>query len=88
MRFAMKKNDTLLKEYFYRLSDENLKIIHSRLNFRYSGDIPEILNYVSNNKDIDRWLGNAASCVELYGMIDNMHEVVNREYYKRFDINR
>lgn len=84
----MKKSDQSLKEYFYRLSDENLKVLHSRLNFRYSGDIPEVLNYICNNKDMDRWLGNASSAIDLYNMVDTMHDIVNKEYQKRFEVNR
>lgn len=82
----MKNIDQFLKEYFYRLSDENLKVLHSRLHFRYQGDIAEVLNFVGNNKDFDRWLGGANGCFDLYQMIDSMHEVVNREYQKRFDV--
>ncbi len=82
----MKSIDQFLKEYFYRLSDENLKVLHSRLHFRYQGDLPEVLNFVGNNKELDKWLGNSSSCFELYGMIDSMYEVVNKEYQKRFDI--
>ena len=84
----MKKQEQFLKEYFYRLSDENLKVLHSRLNFRYSGDLSEVLNYVCNNKEIDRWLGTANSPKDLYEMLDFMHENVNKEYKKRFEINR
>jgi hypothetical protein len=84
----MKNIDHFLKEYFYRLSDENLKVLHSRLHFRYQGDIPEVLNFVGNNKDLDRWLGGASGYFDFYGMVDTMHEAVNREYQKRFDIHR
>lgn len=81
----MKKNDQFLREYFYRLSDEHLKLVHSRLHFRYQGDVSEVLNFVSHNKEFDKWLGAAGSCWEFYAMIDSMHESVNREYKKRFD---
>lgn len=84
----MKRQDQFLKEYFYRLSDDNLKVLHSRLSFRYSGDLPEVLNYVCNNKDVDRWLSTANSSNDLYNMIDSMSDFVNKEYQKRFEVSR
>lgn len=84
----MKKHDQFLRDYFYRLSDENLKIIHSRLHFKYQGDVPEVLNFVCNNRDIDRWLVGAECVSDFFGMIDSMQESVNREYMKRFGMHR
>ena len=37
---------------------------------------------------MDRWLGTANSPKDLYEMLDFMHENVNKEYKKRFEINR
>jgi len=84
----MKKNEQVFRDYFYRLSDENLKDLYSRLHFKYQGDMPEALDFLSENRDIDRWFIGAVSVQDLFGMIDSMQESVNREYAKRFGAHR
>ena len=79
----MKKPDVYLKEYCQRLSDDNLKFLAARLNQRLSGDVAEVLDFLSNVREIDRWLSSAATCDDLYNMVDLVHTSVTREYERR-----
>lgn len=79
----MKKPDVYLKEYCQRLSDDNLKFLAARLNQRLSGDVAEVLDFLSNVREIDRWLSSASTCDDLYNMVDLVHTSVTREYERR-----
>lgn len=79
----MKKPDVYLKEYCQRLSDDNLKFLAQRLNQRLSGDMAEVFDYLSNVREIDRWLSAAPSSDELYDMIDQIYSMVQKEYERR-----
>jgi len=79
----MKKPDVYLKEYCQRLSDDNLKFLAGRLNQRLSGDVAEVLDFLCNVREIDRWLGSAHSSSDLFDMIDLVHTSVVREYDRR-----
>jgi len=79
----MKKPDVYLKEYCQRLSDDNLKFLAGRLNQRLSGDVAEVLDFLCNVREIDRWLGSAQTSGDLFDMIDLVHTSVVREYDRR-----
>lgn len=79
----MKKPDIYLKEYCQRLSEDNLKFLAGRLSQRLSGDIAEVLDFLGNVKEIDRWLSSAHTCNDLFNMIDLVHASVMRECEKR-----
>jgi hypothetical protein len=82
----MKKPDVYLKEYCQRLSDENLKFLAPRLNQKLSGDLAEVVDFLANVKEIDRWLSSAQTSNELYDMIDLIESVVTKENDKRFSM--
>ena len=82
----MKKPGIYLKEYCQRLSDEQLKFLSQRLSRRLSGDLPEVLDFLSNVKEIDRWLAGAEACFELYDMIDLVDAAVDSEIDRRWDL--
>jgi hypothetical protein len=75
----MKKPEVYLKEYCQRLSDESLKFLNQRLGQRLSGDLAEVLDFLGNVKEIDRWLSSAQSCDGLYDMLDLVHASVTKE---------
>ena len=79
----MKKPDVYLKEYCQRLSDDNLKFITGRLNQKLGGDISEVLDFLTNVREIDRWLASANTSEEFFEMIDLLHSLVVREYDRR-----
>lgn len=78
----MKKPDGLLKEYTRRLSDEDLQFLYSRLNQMLAGDLADVLNFLSYDREIDRWLNNAQSVDELYASIDLLHSYLEKEAKK------
>ncbi len=79
----MKKIDYVLKNYVEKLSVDNLRYLHLRLEERVGEDLAEALNFVSSCQDIDKWLSLAKSSDELYDLIDTMNEYVAREARKR-----
>jgi hypothetical protein len=81
----MKKTDTLLKEYTTKLSDDNLKFLNSRLSQRLGGDVPEVLDFVSQSGEMDRWFHSAKGSWELYDMVDSLYKHVEQECDYRFN---
>lgn len=79
----MRKPDIYLKEYCQKLSDDNLKLLGNRLSQRMSGDLGDVLEFLSNNREMDRWLSSAQTSIELYDMIDAVGESVVTELQKR-----
>lgn len=79
----MKSSDVVLKEYFQRLSDENLKFIIARFNQRYGGDLGEVLDFLSTSKDIDRYLQSANTHEAFYDMIEELASFANQEHERR-----
>lgn len=71
--------DSYLKEYCHRLSDENVSFLSQRLSQRLSGDIAEVLDFLSNTRELDKWLSSASSCEELYDMLDSFQLIVDKE---------
>lgn len=82
----MKKPEVYLKEYCQRLSDENIKFLTGRLSQRLSGDIAEVLDFLSNVREIDRWLVSAQTSLELYDMIDLVESTVVKECDRRTNL--
>lgn len=80
---SMKKPDITLKEYCQRLSDDNLKFVVQRLSQKLGGDLGDAVEFLSNIKEIDRWLANAGSSSELFDMLDQILFVAQKEYEKR-----
>ncbi len=80
----MKKPDLMLKEYSVRLSDDNLKFVNGRLSQRLSGDLPEVLDFMSNTTEMDRWLSSAKSSWDVYEMLDISQKCVEKEFVRRF----
>ena len=79
----MKKPDICLKEYCVKLSEENLKFLAGRLTQRLSGDLPEVLTFLSASREVDRLLTSAETCYELYDMLDAIQLVVVKECERR-----
>ena len=79
----MKKPDICLKEYCQKLSEENLKFLAGRLTQRLSGDLPDVLAFLSNVRDVDRLLVSAESSDDLYDMLDALQVIAVKECEKR-----
>lgn len=79
----MRKIEIVLREYVSKLSTENLKFLYERLNNRLGGDIAEVLEFLSKNSEVDKWFSSARSAIELFSMVDNTQEFVDKEYGRR-----
>ena len=79
----MKKPEVYLREFCLKLSDDNLRSIHSKLSQRLSGDMAEAVDFLSGIREIDKWLSFAFDCNEFYDMIDLIYFAVNKEHEKR-----
>ena len=81
----MKNCENVLKEYARRLNDEDLKFVYFRLSQKLCGDRGEVAEFISQVKEIDRWLQSAGNCTEFFDMLDQLTEFVGKEYNHRFE---
>lgn len=79
----MKNPEIYLKEFVQRLSEEHLKFLSSRFSQQLGGDLSEVVDFLSNVKEIDRWLVTAESYQELFEMIDVIQNYVQKECERR-----
>lgn len=79
----MKKNDSFLREYVGRLSDTDLRVLHSYLNQRLQDDLSEAVIFLSQTNEIDRWLASAKSCNDFFDQVDMLGKQVHREQDRR-----
>jgi len=79
----MKKTDLFIKEYCQKLSDEHVKNLYNRLTQRMSDDLADVLDFLSNTREVDRWLSSAQGCNDLYDMIDVVAEAIVAEHQRR-----
>ena len=75
------KSDAL-REYVRRLSDDDFRFLCSRFSQMLCGDRAEILEFVSRNKEIDRWLSSASGSKELFDLVDQLGDAVMARYNK------
>ena len=80
----MKKPETVLREYVSRANDDVLKFVAGRLTQRLSGDVPDALNALSENHEMDRLLVSARTANDLYDLIDTVQDYADRELTKRY----
>ena len=80
----MKKPEILIRDYVGKLNEDNLKFLNSRLGQRLSGDLPEALNFLSGNHEMDRYLASAKTCDDLYEMTDLIEWAVGKECDRRW----
>lgn len=79
----MKNVDVSLKEYCSKLKEDDLFYLHSRYTQYLTGDRADISNFLSQSKDIDRWLAAAESSDEFFDMLDKIGEYVVKEFDSR-----
>lgn len=79
----MRKNGTFLKDYCQKLSDDNVRFLYGRLSQRLGGDLAEAVDFLSEFRDVDRWLTGAEDFEEFYDAIDQLHAAVEREHERR-----
>lgn len=75
--------DVYLKEYCKRLSEDDFRYLHQRSTQKLFGDTADVLNFLSKTKELDKWLSSAASCSDLYEMLDLFNSIVEKEEESR-----
>jgi len=79
------RNDSLVKEYVRTLNDDELGYLLSRFTHRIAGDLADIAQFLSHDRDMDRWLSTAGSkpnangSAEFFAAIDSIEEAVRKE---------
>jgi len=80
----MKKPDTVLREYANRISDDDLKFLHTRLSQRLAGDMAEALQFLGKDPAVDRLLRDQQDGEKLYDIIDVLQNYLDQQFKKRF----
>lgn len=80
----MKKNNDFLKEYLRKLTEEDFKFVDTRMAYQLQGDLDEVINFISLNKDVDQWLSTASSAFQLFDLLDQFNYFVDQESKRRF----
>lgn len=79
----MKRTDAQIKEFCRTLSDEQLRFLNMRFFQNYPGDRAEVLDFLSKNKVVDKYLSTAASCDDFFDYYDHIGELVKQEVDRR-----
>jgi hypothetical protein len=79
---AMKK-DVILKEFVRSLSDDDIRFVCFRLSEKKSGDLGEVVEFIQQDPEIDRVLASAKDSTELYDLIDEIYDQLDREWKRR-----
>jgi thiamine biosynthesis protein ThiC len=77
------RNDSFVKEYVQRLSEDDLTYLQTRFQQKLAGDAAQIADYLSRNREIDRWLASARSNREWFEMFEYVGQTVQREIIHR-----
>ena len=80
------KNSPSLKEYANRLTDADIHFIY--VEFHQGGDTGELVNFLSEWKEIDKWLASATSTEDFFHMMDQIQEAIEVEYKSRLSAGR
>lgn len=79
----MRKPEVLLKEYCQRLSEEHLRFLSAKLGQRLNGDVGDAIEFLSKNKELDKWFVSAESSDQFYDMIDLAYNAIVKECESR-----
>jgi len=73
----------VLKEYFKKLTDEQLNFLRVRFRQRLCGDLSDIAVELAKDPDVDAWLKESTSADEWFQMVDRLGVCVDREVNRR-----
>lgn len=76
-------NDSNLREYAKNLSDADVSFLYVRFQQRLGGDMGEISEVLTRNKEIDRWLASAKSHDEWDEMFEKLARIISESYKSR-----
>lgn len=79
----MKKSENAIREFVSKLNDENLKFLYSRLYYQLSGDLAEVLNFISKS-DLDRHFNFVKNSDEFHETLEVLFKFVDKECNRKF----
>jgi len=71
--------NSVASDYVKRLSDEALDDLAMRFQQDLAGDKAMICEFLSQDKEVDKWLAKAADADEFFDMLEVVGEAVLRE---------
>jgi predicted transcriptional regulator len=82
----MKNPDVFIKDYVNKLSEDDLKLLFSRMSEKLSGDYAEAINFLDKTNEFSKWFHSAKSSNDLYDMLDKTFKFIEKEHGKRFQL--
>ncbi len=79
----MKKIDICLRDYVSRLSGESLRFLIDKIRDRRSGELAEVIDFLSKSKDLDGCMSAAKGADEFYDIMDQVRDGAERELRRR-----
>jgi hypothetical protein len=78
-----KEQKSVITEYVSSLSNEDVSFLSMRLTEKLSGDVAGSLDLISKDLKMDKLFSNTDSAEELFGLLDAVRDVANKENKKR-----
>jgi len=78
-----KDQKTIVSEYISSLSEEKLDFLNTRLTEKFLGDVPAALEELSKDKKVDSLLSNCSSAEEIFSILDNIKDLLQKECKKK-----
>ncbi len=78
-----KEQRNIIVEYVTSLVEDDVRSLSLRLTDRFFGDLPEALNLMSKNLQMDAILASAQSANDLFDLLDKIRDIATKELKKR-----
>ena len=79
----MKRMDAQIKEFARKISDEQLRFINMRFQQNLPGDRAMVLDSLSKDKVVDRFLSSASSADDFFDCYEHVGKLVKEEVDRR-----
>lgn len=79
----MKRTDAQIREFCRKISDEQLRFINMRFQQNLPGDRAVVLDVLSKDKAVDRYLSAASSAEEFFNCYEHVGKLVKEEVDRR-----
>lgn len=77
------KQDSVVKEYVRRVSDEDLSMIVERLSEPVKGDRADVSLLFEKDKDLDKWLCQSKNAFDWFDRVDQIQNLAVSELTRR-----
>jgi hypothetical protein len=75
----MKKPEVFVRDYLSKLPDKDISELLEKISERLQGDLVTVLDYLSKNQEMDKWLREAKSGREFFSMVDMIQDCLDAE---------